>query len=356
VTPPRSILLIRLGALGDILHAVPALGSLRAAFPRARIDWVVEQRHSFLVRAVAGVDSVLTVDTRTVRERPFDRAGWRELGRAVARLRRNRYDIALDLQGLVKTGVLALLSGAKERIGFSRALVKEGPAAMFYHRRVPRPEREVHVARLNLLAAELAGGLPVGLGADLDCPAADADAIDSLLRREQLSSYVVINPGAGWYTKRWSVARFGELAARIQLELGLDVVVTTAPGEEALYREIADACRGRRPRHIQVPFLQLVPLYLRARLFVGGDTGPLHLASALGIPVVGIYGPTSPVRNGPVGERDVAVCHQLHCSFCYGRSCPTANECMDIPVAEVFDAVVARLQRAPAAALSGDRR
>jgi len=340
---PLRILVIRLSSLGDILHALPALGSLRASFPDARIDWAAEERMSFLLRAVPGIDQVLTLDTRTVRRRPWAPSAWLGLIQAVRLLRRNRYDVVIDLQGLIKTGLLCLLSGARLRIGFSRALVKEAPAAWFYTRKLPKPDQELHVARLNLLATKLAGGRAAPLQSPLECPPADCAAVDALLGAERLSGYVVLNPGGGWYTKVWSAARFGELAERIQRELGLAVVVTTGPGEEELYREIARACTGPPPRHFQLPFLQLIPLCRRARLFVGGDTGPLHLASALGTPVVGIYGPTSPARNGPIGRADLTVFHRLPCSFCYGRTCPTKNECMDIPVAEVFDAVVRRL-------------
>jgi heptosyltransferase-1 len=111
-----------------------------------------------------------------------------------------------------------------------------------------------------------------------------------------------------------------------------------------LYETMAAHCSGVRPRHFAVTFLQLIPLYSRARLLVGGDTGPFHLACALGTPVVGIFGPTSPIRNGPWRESDEALARTLDCSSCHGRTCPTANECMEITVEEVFSAVVRRLK------------
>jgi heptosyltransferase I len=153
----------------------------------------------------------------------------------------------------------------------------------------------------------------------------------------------VINPGGGWPTKRWSAQRYGNLADKIAAELGLPAVVTTGPGEEALYQAIAASCRASLPRHFTVSFLQLIPLFKRTRLVIGGDTGPFHLACALGTPVVGIFGPTSPARNGSWRSGDEVVAHTLPCSYCYGRTCPTANECMDISVDEVFAAVVRRL-------------
>jgi ADP-heptose:LPS heptosyltransferase len=164
------------------------------------------------------------------------------------------------------------------------------------------------------------------------------------LRAERLNQYVIINPGGGWPTKRWAPAKYGELASRIQKDLDLSVIVTTGPGEEILYQEIESHCPAVPLRHFPVSFLQLVPLLQQARLLIGGDTGPLHLACALKIPVVGIYGPTSPTRNGPWSDMDESVIRVLPCSFCYGRKCPTQNECMEVEVEEVYAAVARRLR------------
>ena len=127
--------------------------------------------------------------------------------------------------------------------------------------------------------------------------------------------------------------------------MNLPVVVTTGPGEESLYENLAAQCGGKQPDHFQLSFLQLIPLLRKAGLMVGGDTGPFHLACALKTPVVGIYGPTCPVRNGPWGEEDEVVVHSLPCSRCYKRKCPEDNACMDITVDEVFAAVTRRLQK-----------
>jgi lipopolysaccharide heptosyltransferase I len=344
---PARLLLIRLSSLGDILHAVPAANALRAAWPQARIDWLVEERMRFLLDAVPGVDRVISIDTRAARGRPLAPA-WRALAATVASLRRERYDVAIDFQGLIKTGLLALLCGARQRIGFSKRGVRERPASWFYTRTVDPPVGEMHVARLNLLLAEAAGAprVPAAEPLRIDLAAGPKSAGGQPRGAEQLSELVVINPGGGWPTKRWSPRRYGELAHRIQSELGLRTVVTIAPGEDSLYREIARHVEPP-PERLEVPFLGLIPIVRGARLFISGDTGPMHLASALGTPVVAIFGPTSPVRNGPLGTDDETVVHRLHCSFCYGRSCPTQNECMDIPVDEVFAAVRRRLLPEP---------
>ena len=348
MTEPSRILLVRLSSLGDILHALPALRSLRSAFPEARIDWLVEQRMKFLLRAVPGIDEIHAVDTRAWRKRPWSIQAAVDFWGLVRRLRARRYDLALDFQGLLKTGLLSYLSGAKCRLGFSRELVRERPAHWFYTRTLDRPHAGAHVVRLNLALAQAAGGHEVSLLSPLQTAEEDLCAIEILLGKEQLSSYVIINPGGGWATKRWSAASYGQLAGRIQRELDLAVAVTTGPDEEHLYHEIRKHSGNPAPRHFPVSFRQLIPLCLKASLFIGGDTGPFHLACALGTPVVGIFGPTSPERNGPISGNDESVVHLLHCSFCYGRACPTQNECMDISVDEVFEAVTRRLARARA--------
>ncbi len=340
---PRKMLIIRLSSLGDIIHTLPAFESLRRTFPDSRIHWMVERRLAFLLSAVEGIDEVIAIDTHAMRQNSMDRIAWRRLWTPISAVRAHRYDLVIDFQGLIKTAVLSFLTGAGRRVGFSKSLVRERPAHWFYHDRLEKPAPAMHVAQLNLLLAERAGGHPGQLRAHLNANGNDIRAIEARLLEEQLCEYVVINPGGGWPTKQWSATRYGSLAARIATELHLRVVVTTGPGEEDLYQQIAESCAAMKPLHLQVPFLQLIPLFKRARLVVAGDTGPLHLACALGAPVVGILGPTSPVRNGPWSQDDETVVRRLPCSFCNKRKCPTANECLDIPVEDVFAAVQRRL-------------
>jgi heptosyltransferase I len=346
MSAPSKILVVRLSSLGDILHALPAFRSLRESFPDSRIDWIVEERMRIVLSAVRGIDHVRSIDTRLLRRSPLNTGAWRAHYEAIRALRATRYDCAIDFQGLIKTAVLSCLSGARVRIGFGRQLVREPGAHLFYHRTLGVVGRPLHVTALNGLLAELAGGRPVsGVAPALEAPPEDNRAVDALLRSAGLTRFVILNPGGGWYTKRWSPTRYGSLAAKIRSELGLGVVVTTGPGEQGLYDEISRHSGVLPPVHMHVPFLRLIPLIQRAHLLVGGDTGPFHLACALGTPVVGILGPTSPVRNGPWRDSDEAVVRVLPCSFCNGRSCPTRNECMDISVDEVYTAVVRRLGR-----------
>ncbi len=339
----QRILIIRLSSLGDILHTLPAFQSLRTSFPQAEIDWLVEKRMAFLLSATSGIDGIVGIDTAGLRTNLGSREAWEETISMIRRLRSRQYDIALDFQGLLKTAFLGLMSGARIRLGFSRELVRERPAHWFYHATVAKPDKPLHVVALNQLLACRAGAAISAKPLPLLSSAEDEAAVQALISKSCPGEFVVINPGGGWPTKRWPLARYGALAEKIGRELGLSIVVTSGPGEAQLFDEIARNCPGRQPHHFPIPFLQLIPLVRRARLFIGGDTGPFHLACALGTPAVGILGPTDPVRNGAWGALDESVVRVLPCSFCYGRTCPTQNECMDIDVEQVFRAVVRRL-------------
>lgn len=345
MTAPRRILIIRLSSLGDILHTVPAFRSLRSAFPDAAIDWLVEERAKFVLSVIPGISSILVIDTKALRKTPWRFAAWKRNWQVVRAMRSRHYDVALDFQGLLKTGLLSLLSGARTRIGFSRELARESGASLFYNRTLSKPENQLHVVAQNQLLAVLAGALSLPSPVEFLTQPGDADEVQALLSQAAIRDFVVINPGGGWYTKRWNPVKYGVLARRIRSELGLQAVVITGPGEESLYHEILHNSGDSPPVHFALPFLRLIPLFRRARLVIGGDTGPFHLACALGTPAVGILGPTSPVRNGPWTDRDEAVVRILPCSYCNGRTCPTQNECMEIPVGEVFQAVVRRLRK-----------
>lgn len=340
---PR-ILIIRLSSLGDILHTLPAFSSLRASFPEAQIDWLGAQKSKPLLTAIPGIDSLHLLNTRDLLKFPPDRLAWRRLGNLIRTLRAQQYDFSIDFQGLLKTAILGALSGSKARLGFSGALVRERPAHWFYNRTLDKSVPQAHVIELNQLLAELTGAHSIHpFTHDFIFSKNDFEYVDSLLKQRQLGNFIVMNPGGGWQTKRWSPEKFGTLSQRIWEELSLPVIVTTGPGEESLYKTIAANSGSFIPHHFPVSFLQLIPLLQKARLLVGGDTGPFHLACALGTAVVGIFGPTSPVRNGPWRKVDEVVTYNLSCSPCHGRTCSQNNECMDIAVDEVFQAILRRL-------------
>lgn len=334
---PR-ILVVRLGSLGDIVHALPGVASLRATFPEARLDWLVEARWQELIELNPDLSNVIPVETQAWRRAPLSSPAWRGLAGLRSTLREARYDAALDFQGLLKSAVLARLSGAPRRIGFAKEFAKEGAAAWFYTERV-RPPENTHVIEMNLALVKAAGVAASQLRFPLPTAPEDETGVEALLQAHQLRDFVILSPGGGWRSKCWPVERYAALHNFLARERGWRTVVNAGPGEEELVSEFMAHARVTRPVHLSLSLRQLVALVKRARLLIGGDTGPLHLAAALGTPVVGLYGPTDPVRNGPYSQRAVVVHHREQATVTYKHEDEPSPAMLAITVEEVVAAV-----------------
>jgi heptosyltransferase I len=299
-----KILIVKLSSLGDVVHALPVAATLRARQPGAHISWVVERREAVVLAGHPAVDEIIKVDIRGWRRHGGLRPAVAALRRLAARLSAARFDTVLDVQGLIKSGVLAGLTRAPLRIGFAARDCREPLSALFTNRRVARPVAG-HVVEHYLALLE-----PLGLGAPIlefrlpSEPAAEAgaDAFFAAAGLKPCDQVVVLNPGAGRPDKRWPVDRFHALARRLADESVARMMVVWGPGEEEAARAIAEgAGAGRIAVAPPTDLHQLIAVLRRASVVVAGDTGPLHLAAALGRPCVGIYGPTLPQRNGPYG-------------------------------------------------------
>ena len=331
--------------MGDLVHTLPAVAALRQRFPGARIDWLVETRHRDILLENPGVSGLIEVDTLGWRRRLLSPRTWREIRRSIGAIREHRYDFVLDFQGTLKSAVSAFLARSDRRIGFGPGHLRERAAAFLYTERVfangGRPHViDRHLGLLRALDIETEERrFPISVP-----PAAEA-AVEAELDRMKLPDYVLLNPGGSWVTKRWSPARFGGLAAAIEREWKLPSLVVWGPGEEWMAREVVAASEGAARLAPRTSLGELLPYIRRARLFVSGDSGPLHLASACGVPAVGIFGPTDPARNGPFGEGDEVVWKHVACSPCYKPRCPGyGNVCLtSIDVGDVLGAVRKRL-------------
>jgi lipopolysaccharide heptosyltransferase I len=303
-----KIAIVKLSSLGDVIHALPVARALRQAFPDAHLTWIVEAREYAILRDHPDLDMVLPVDTRLwrrlVRRPSGARLVWQKLGRLERRIRASRFDVTIDVQGLIKSGLLTAYTGAPVRIGFSASWCGEWPNCLFTNRHVTPPPEAGHVVEqyLALLA-------PLGVtGATPEFrlpsrPAADARMEDFLgeqgIKRRDL--LVALNPGASRENKRWPVSHMRALAERLGGEPDVRVLLLWGPDEIHMARQIRD---GLSPRAILAPptdLDELAALLRRCALVVANDTGPLHLAAALGTPSVGLYGPTPAVRNRPYG-------------------------------------------------------
>lgn len=349
----KTILIVRLGALGDIVHALPAAAALRAAFPRARIDWLVDGRHREILDLVPVIDRRIVLgetDTSRRQTAALERPSWRRVLATIGRLRRERYDVAIDLQGLLKSAILARASGAGRVVGFAAPHLRERAARSLYtETHDPLAVRAVtHVIERNLALVE-ALGVPTGPPHfPIESPSSQATpAIRARLGLTAHGRFAVINPGAAWPNKRWPPDRLGMLAQGIRERHGLPSAVLWGPTEEPLAREVAAQSGGAAEIAPATTVADLVALMTDASLVVSGDTGPLHIAAAVGAPIVGIYGPTDPARNGPWSSEDVAVSRFSQCACHHLRRCRTSEWCLlDISLDEVLAAVDRRLASA----------
>jgi len=347
------ILLVRLGALGDIVHAIPVAAALRRAFPSARIDWLVSAKHRDILDLVPVIDRRLVWSGTGFRSsRRGNLSPSTSLFAAIGELRRARYDAALDLQGLLKSAVLARASGAARVVGFASTYLRERLARPFYTDAfdpgcgdIYDPHETRHVVQINL-------GLLEPLGLTAVTPEFPIERVESAIARQIADRtggrYAVINPGAAWPNKRWPPARFGAVAAALRDRHGLPSIVTWGPGEESIAEETAAASQGAAALTPRTSVADLVALARGATLMISGDTGPTHIATALGTPIVGIYGPTRPSRNGPWSPADVVVSRDGMCRCLHLRRCKLATMClMHVEVPEVLAAVERRLAAEP---------
>jgi heptosyltransferase-1 len=324
------VLIVRLGALGDIVHAIPAVAAIRQAFPDAGIDWLVDRKHRDIVDLVTVVDRVIAIDSNSL-------AGWSE---AVRLIRQTTYSAAIDLQGLLKSAVFARASGADRVIGFSMYHLREKTARAFYSTTADPDEEHIILKNLRLLRAIEIDSTEIVF--PLRIP--ESEALQQLRARISTDRpLALINPGAAWPNKRWPVERFGGLASFIRDECGMAPVVLWGPAEESVADGVVAASRGAAVRAPATRVTDIVAFARAASVFISGDTGPLHLAAAVGTPLVALFGPTNPARNGPFAPADVSISRYETCGCRYDRRCHEAEWCLvDISVAEVCAAVKRR--------------
>lgn len=341
------ILIVRLSALGDIVHAIPVLAAITRQWPGAKVDWLVEDAYAPILSLVSGLHRRVIVRglASAETEGAIAFGGVTGYARAVLHLRAQRYDAALDLQGLIKSAVWARVSGAARVVGFARAHLREPLAAGFYTETVV-PREAPHVIQKNLsilqaLAVE-AGPLDLPLA-----PVADAATVGAIASSGGPRSYIVLNPGAAWPNKRWPAERFGALAASLFTRTGLRSLVTWGPSERDLAAAVCRASGGAARPAPPTSVADLAVLMRDAALVVSGDTGPLHIAAAVGTPLVGLYGPTRPERNGPWDADDVVISRADDCVCHHKRQCLRGAPCIDgIAVDDVAAAAERRLATA----------
>ncbi|OGW67812.1 MAG: lipopolysaccharide heptosyltransferase II [Nitrospirae bacterium RIFCSPLOWO2_02_FULL_62_14] len=334
----RRILFIKPSSLGDIVHALPTLAALRRRFPQAHIAWLVKRQWAGLLERVEGLDRVWAVGPGI--------AGWLS---EIPRLHAERFDLAVDLQGLFRSACLARLAGCPERVGFANG--REG-SPWFYTHQVAVPTPEMHAVDRYLLAAEALGAArPETPQFQFKMAPADREQVSAVLSQAGVrdgSPWVAMNVSARWPTKRWPEEYFAAVAGRLHQEGAGPVVLIGGPDDRADAQRVKTLVKtfsiidvtGLTP-------LGLLPALLQsASVLLTNDSGPMHVAAAVGTPVVALFGPTSPVRTGPYGKGHRVLTHPLPCSPCFSRRCTNAieRECLTgIEPAQVAEAVLGRL-------------
>jgi lipopolysaccharide heptosyltransferase I len=351
VLMPMRILIVKLSAIGDVVHTLPAAVFLKRALPDAHIAWAVERRAGAILKDSPVIDELIEVDTRRLRKNLFSGATLESFRTQLGNLRGNnktaRFDVAIDFQGLVKSGVVAKASQATRRIGFETNELREKFSRLFLTEQVPTSSF-CHVIEKNLALALAVTGANQDSMPAYEFPIAVLPEDEKYVEEtasNHLERFAIINPGGGWVTKLWPAENFGKVADWLWDECAMTSLVTYGPGEENLARAVRAGSRNQTAIPFPSTLKQFVALARRAQIFIGGDTGPLHIAAACGAPIVGLYGPTSPERNGPFDHHDITVGRDLWCrENCYKRTC-WHWQCMDISVAEVTRAIAVRLNK-----------
>ncbi len=329
----HRILIIKMSSIGDVVHSLPFLEVIRSNFPHSKIDWVVEEAALEILRGHPALDRIIVSRRKTWQKNlkkgfhVFSVA--REARKLYKEIRSVKYDIVIDLQGLFRSGLLVGLSRSEKKIGLSGA--REG-AGFFYS--PVKVNYEQHAVDRYLQVAEFLG-CDLSLHQDGRIPVSDRDRenVKALLSRigpNDDRPVVAINPVARWVTKMWDINRMALLAEKLQRELSCRIVFTGSPQDKRLIENVLEHM-GEKPLNLsgRTSLKELACLYSRCRLLITADTGPLHIAAAMGCRVMAIFGPTDPIRTGPYGKGHVVVQSGVDCAPCLKRSCESMK-CMDL--------------------------
>lgn len=341
-----KILIVKLSSIGDVVHTLPALAAIRRALPQAEIAWAVERSAAEILRGNELIDNLIEIDTRSLRGGKIIEELIVSAGRQWRELRRFEFDVTLDFQGLLKSASIAKLAKAEKRFGFSKQNLRE-PASRFLLTDKIEVESQTHIIVKNLKLAEKALQIPVPEN-DFEFPifAGENHRREALKIIEQAGeNYAILNPAGGWATKLWSAEKFGALADKLWEENNLVSVITTAPNEIELANQVLQNSRSGKAMLAQPSLKGFYELAKRARIYVGGDTAPTHLAVAAKTPIVGIFGPTEWWRNGSPNAGDICIeRNDIGCrADCHRRACDNWI-CLDIETKTVLRAAQNRLE------------
>ncbi len=352
-----NILIVKTSAIGDVTHTMPALHCLRNHFPEAHITWLVEEAASDLIIGHKAVNRVL-ISKRQKWVKEFRGGAWRsslDNARAFVRqLREREYDLVIDFQGLLKSGIWVWLSRGKKRVGFGRGMQHAECSYIFLNKKVPAVDMEIHALDRELLLLE-AVDVPCK-EVVYDFPITESHRLkmyqllaDAGYKKDQ-QALIAINPETKWETKLWYNDRFADVADCLAAK-DIFVVFTGGAADSGTIQEVQENMTGSSlDLSGKSSLKELAALYELASVVISTDTGPMHIAAAVGTPVVALFGPTAPWRTGPHGDGHHVLRHAMPCSPCFKRQCLLGDEdvkkCMKtIAVSQVVDAAFTLLEK-----------
>jgi len=326
---PQKILIIKPSSLGDIIHSLPFLNAVNDTFPRSEIHWVIANTLEELLRNHPMIKKLCVINKDRWKEWQAAKETASEINSMVRQFRAERYDMVIDLQGLLRSGLLTYMTSASLRIGFKEA--REG-SSLFYTHKI-KGGREIHAVDRYLKIASAVGCEVENVKFPMPL-IIESQNVKKL--KEDIGDYAALVPGARWKTKKWLPANFGKLASMLNIK-----TVIVGSSSDAEIAEGIELCSGGKALSMagKTDIKELISIIRGARYVVTNDSGPMHIAAAFGIPVVAIFGPTNPVRTGPYGKNNVIVKSDIECAPCYKKNCKRVKCMDDVSVEKVYEAI-----------------
>ncbi len=341
-----KILIVKLSAIGDVIHTLPALNAVRKQYPDAHITWLVEEAAHDVIKGHRALDRIIVSKRKTWLKGLAGRSPLKNIREAcsfIKQLRDTNYDIILDFQVLLKSGVLIGLAKGKRKIGFDKGMEHQEHSYIFLNECIKPVDMEVHALTRGMMLLESIGIQSREVVFNLPVSDQDRDAANDLLMHCGIKTpelLVAINPMAKWETKLWDNLKFANLADRLIEQAKADVIFTGSREDSKGIEDIISNMKNRAANLAGKTDLKtLAALYEKTSIVVSTDTGPMHLAAAIGTPVVALFGPTAPGRTGPFGDGHKIIRADLECSPCFKRQCNTIDCMKQISVEQVMDAV-----------------
>jgi heptosyltransferase I len=341
-----KILIVKLSSIGDVIHTLPVLAAIKTALPTAEVSWIVEKGSAELLRNNSLLKNLIEIDTKSFRGKQKLSEMLPNARQQFKGIRSATFDIALDFQGLLKSATIAKIAKVKKRYGFSKEILRE-PASRFLLNETVKIPQKIHIISKNLALAEKALNIKIPQN-NFDFPIFTDESHKLEANRvieKVVDNFAILNVAGGWITKLWHAEKFGELADKLFDNYGISSVIPTIPGEQHLTERALNASKSGKIIAENLSLKGFYELAKRTKIYVGGDTGPTHLAVAANAPIVGIFGPTEWWRNGSPNKSDICVeRNDISCrTDCHRRTCSNWI-CMDISVETVFNAVQKRLE------------